>query len=128
MRKIVGLALIVAALIVSLFSSSSVYAANTSHQLSSGNPVYYQSTTGAGSSYSLHEFYAYKSGTALIIYLGSTAGGSFGWQVLDANFNVVPNPQNGIQVSPGDVYYLKVYQTGWPEAIGGYVYMGHYVA
>ncbi|WP_147384534.1 hypothetical protein [Paenibacillus sp. 1011MAR3C5] len=82
-----------------------------------------------GSSTKLHKFTTHRSGTALITVVNTNYGGPLQVQLLDANYNVIPNHNNGISVQANQTYYLRVTLTAPTHPNGAsYVYMGHYVA
>ncbi|WP_028561564.1 hypothetical protein [Paenibacillus pinihumi] len=110
----------------------SAYYYVTSHTMSDvkvGGAVFHTGNiTPFDPSTKIHQFTTHRSGTALFTVVNTNYGGPLQVQVLDSNFNVIPNHNNGINVLANQVYYLKVTLTGANHPNGAsYVYMGHYV-
>lgn len=104
---------------------------NTSHNISNVGPeVIYTDTISTGPiNYKIHKFTATRNGRAIIKVLQTYTGGPLQVELLDANFNVIPNGTNfsGINVLANQVFYLKV--TNPPQAVAAaYTYMGHYIS
>ncbi|REK76766.1 hypothetical protein DX130_06955 [Paenibacillus paeoniae] len=77
----------------------------------------------------IHKFTTHRSGTAIFSVVYTNYGGPLQVEVLDSNFNVIPNHYhpNGLSVQANETYYLKVTLTGTSHPNGAsYVYMGHY--
>lgn len=135
MRKTYTFILAIALLSLSILaptSKVSAYYYDTSHTMSdakAGTSAYYTGIiTTAAPSTKIHKFTTHRTGKVLITVLHTNYGGPLNIQVLDSNFNVIPNHNSGIDVLPNETYYLKVSLTGANHPDGAsYIYMGHFV-
>ncbi|REK76767.1 hypothetical protein [Paenibacillus paeoniae] len=137
MKKTYTFILAIALLSLSILtptSKVSAYYYDTSHTMSDrlvGGSTFYNGSIGTfGPGVRIHKFTTHRSGTALFSVVHTNYGGPLLIQVLDSNFNVIPNHYhtNGLVVQANETYYLKVTLTGTSHPNGAsYVYMGHYV-
>ncbi|GKU78902.1 hypothetical protein [Paenibacillus sp. L3-i20] len=136
MKKAYTFIIAIALLSLSIITPSgkvSAYWYDTEHTMSNVNQsVFYTGTLTPNSPGTrIHKFTTHRAGTALFTIVHTNFGGPLQTQLLDSNFNVIPNGSGngGINVQANQVYYLKVTYLNGPTHPNGasYVYMGHYV-